>query len=75
MTTCHPARVQSGARAGAVVGALDYEPEGELICSVHLTLPVAIGPGVYSDSKGNEYSVGRCARLQAGRSRIRDPMR
>jgi hypothetical protein len=46
-----------------MIEALYYKPEGhgfetrlsELIFSVYLILPVALGPGVYSASSRNEY--------------------
>jgi hypothetical protein len=46
-----------------VVKALCYKPEGhrfetrwdELIFSIYLTLPAALGPGVYSASNRNKY--------------------
>jgi hypothetical protein len=52
-----------GARGSVVVKALCYKPEGrgfenrwgEWFLSIHLILPVALGPGVYSASNRNEY--------------------
>jgi hypothetical protein len=51
------------ARGSVVLEALCYKPEGrgfenwggERIFSIYLILPVALGPGVYSASKRNEY--------------------
>jgi hypothetical protein len=52
-----------GACSCVVVKALYYKPEGrrfetlwgELIFSIYLILPVALGPGIYSASNRNEY--------------------
>jgi hypothetical protein len=52
-----------GALGSTVVEALYYKPEGcrfetqwgELIFSIYLILPAALGPGVYSASNRNEY--------------------
>jgi hypothetical protein len=46
-----------------VIKALCYKPEGrgfearwgELIFSIYLLLPAALGPGLYSSSNRNEY--------------------
>jgi hypothetical protein len=51
------------ARGSVVVKALYYKPEGrefetrgsELVFSIYLILPAALGPGVYSASNRNEY--------------------
>jgi hypothetical protein len=56
-------KVTGGARSSAVLKALCYKPEGrwfetrwdELIISVYLILPAALGPGVRSASNRNEY--------------------
>jgi hypothetical protein len=53
----------AGARGGVVVKLLCYKPEGrgfetrwgKLIFSIHLNLPAALGPGVYSASNRIEY--------------------
>jgi hypothetical protein len=55
--------VCSGIRGSGVVKALCYEMEGrgfetrqcEQIFSVHVILPAALGPGVYSASNRNKY--------------------
>jgi hypothetical protein len=47
-----------GARGNVVVETLCYKPEGrgfDLIFSVYLILPTALGPGVYSASSTNDY--------------------
>jgi hypothetical protein len=54
---------EGGARGSVVVKELCYKPEGrgfqtwwgELIFSIHLILPAALGPGVYSASNRNQY--------------------
>jgi hypothetical protein len=60
---CVHSCLQTGARGSVVVKALCYKPEGrgfetrwdEWFLSIYLTLPVALGPGVYSASNRNEY--------------------
>jgi hypothetical protein len=55
-------KVTRGARGIAVVKALCYKPEGrgfetwwgELVFSIYLFLPAALGPGVHSASNRNE---------------------
>jgi hypothetical protein len=55
--------ISPGARGSLVVEALFYNSEGrgfetqwsELILSIYLILPGALGPGVYSASNRNEY--------------------
>jgi hypothetical protein len=55
--------VGTGARGSVLIKALCYKPEGreletrwsELIFSMYLILPGALGPGVHLASNGNEY--------------------